>query len=273
MQIHGHDIGVCSWSLQPKSITELIAGVQSLGLSHIQLAVGSLLTLDAAHLRNELELLRLSRLHLTSTMLSFPGEDYTTITTIHQTGGYLPDDAWPLRKQLTVAASKLTADLGVKLIGTHIGFVPAKGSARYAVMLQRIGEITTALAKDDVTLLLETGQEEAAALVEFLDDLEAPNIGVNFDPANMILYGAGDPIEAIGVLAKFIQHVHVKDAIASSKPTESWGDEVPFGTGQVGPVRFLAALHDAGYHGPLVIEREAGENRAGDVKTAIDALR
>lgn len=273
MQIHGHDIGVCSWSLRPKSITDLITAVKSLGLSHVQLALSSLLELDSKSRQSELHLLENADLKLTSTMLSFPGEDYTTIHTIHQTGGYLPDDAWPQRKQLTIAASKLTADLGVKLIGTHIGFVPAKGSARYAVMLQRIGEITTALAKDGVTLLLETGQEQAAALVEFLDDLEAPNIGVNFDPANMILYGAGDPIEAIAVLAKFIQHVHVKDAIASRKPTESWGDEVPFGTGQVGPARFLAALHDAGYRGPLVIEREAGENRAGDVKAAIDNLQ
>lgn len=273
MQIQGHDIGVCSWSLRPKNMADLIAGVQSLGLSHIQLALGSLIELEPKLLQAELQLLQNSGLHLTSTMISFPGEDYSTIERIHQTGGYLSDEFWPSRKQQTISASKLTAELGVKSIGTHIGFVPAKGSARYAVMLQRIREITTALANDGVTLLLETGQENAMSLVEFLDDLKATNIGVNFDPANMILYGAGDPIEAIGVLSKFIQHVHVKDATASSKPSIEWGEEVPFGTGQVGSKRFLAALHNVSYRGPLVIEREAGENRAGDVKTAIEALR
>ena len=84
---------------------------------------------------------------------------------------------------------------------------------------------------------------------------------------------AGEPIAAIKVLGKFIRHVHVKDATASSKPGVDWGEEVPFGTGQVGPQRFLAALHGIGYRGPLVIEREAGNQRMADVRAAIEALQ
>lgn len=124
-----------------------------------------------------------------------------------------------------------------------------------------------------LSLLLETGQESAHDLVEFLDDLVRPNVAVNFDPANMILYGAGDPIDAIQRLGSRIRHVHVKDAIASSKPGVEWGQEVVFGQGQVNPSAFLKALHSIGYTGPLVIEREAGENHAGDVREAIEALR
>ena len=273
MHIHGFNIGVCSWSLRPKNAADLVAGVRALGLSHIQLALGSLLAMDAARQRAEVEILRSSGLQLTATMIGFAEEDYSTIARIHETGGYLADATWPLRKQLTVSASKLSAEMGVKLLTTHIGFVPAKGGARYAVMLERIGQLTELLANDGVTLLLETGQEKASALLEFLEDLDVDNLGVNFDPANMILYGAGDPIEAIGVLAKHIRHVHVKDAIAADRPGEAWGEEVAFGTGQVGPWEFLSALKSAGYQGPLVIEREAGENRAGDVKTAIQTLQ
>jgi len=88
----------------------------------------------------------------------------------------------------------------------------------------------------------------------------------------MILYGAGDPIDAIGVLADHIRHVHVKDAIASSRPGEDWGREVPFGTGQVNPAEFITALEKARYNGPLTIEREAGSDRMGDVRAAIKAL-
>ena len=98
-------------------------------------------------------------------------------------------------------------------------------------------------------------------------------MGVNFDPANMIMYGAGDPITAVETLGSFIFHVHIKDGIASDSPGKTWGAEVPFGTGQVGPDRFLTALKKIGYTGPLVIEREAGQQRAADVKAAIDAIR
>src|SRR5207248_798078 len=109
--------------------------------------------------------------------------------------------------------------------------------------------------------------------LEFLHDLKRPNVAINFDPANMILYGAGEPIAAIKTLGKFIKHVHVKDATGSKKPGEDWGEEVPFGAGHVSPKRFLQALHEVGYTGPLCIEREAGNQRLADVKTAVDALR
>ena len=272
MRIRNHDIGVCSWSLRPEDTAELVAGVAALGLSHIQLALGPLLMLDDKRKHAELGHLRASGLILTATMISFSGEDYTNIAKIHETGGYLADTTWPLRRQLTAAASKLTAELGARFLTTHIGFVPAKDAAGYAVMLDRMRQITSDLQRDLVTLLLETGQEKATALREFLVDLDVANVGVNFDPANMVLYGAGDPIEAVGVLRELIRHVHVKDATASASPGVEWGEEVPFGEGQVGARQFVAALDQVGYTGPLVIEREAGENRPLDVKKAIAAL-
>jgi sugar phosphate isomerase/epimerase len=120
---------------------------------------------------------------------------------------------------------------------------------------------------------METGQEKAEELLEFLHDLQRDNVFINFDPANMILYGAGEPIAAIKTLGQFIRHVHVKDATPSNKPGEEWGAEVPFGTGQVGAARFLQALKGTGYTGPLCIEREAGTQRLIDVQAAVEALR
>ena len=98
-------------------------------------------------------------------------------------------------------------------------------------------------------LLMETGQEKAEELLEFLHDLKRANVFINFDPANMILYGAGDPIAAIKTLGQFIRHVHVKDATGSAKPGVEWGEEVPFGTGQVNPKAFIEALHGVGTGG------------------------
>ena len=273
MNIGGHDIGVCSWSLQPKDLAQLVAHVKELGVSHVQLALEPLLFLDDKRKHFELGQLRSSGIALTAGMISFSGEDYSSIDSIRRTGGYVPDDRWELRKRMSDQAAALGAELGLKKITTHVGFVPRKGEAGYERMVGRVREVAGAFGGRGIELGMETGQEPAGELLEFLDDLGAANVFVNFDPANMILYGAGDPIEAIRTLGRHVRHVHVKDGTASTRPGEQWGEEVPFGTGQVGPQRFLAALHGIGYRGPLVIEREAGNQRMADVRAAIEALK
>ena len=140
-------------------------------------------------------------------------------------------------------------------------------------MLQRAREVAEIWGAHGLDLLMETGQETASELLQFLNDLNCKNVKVNFDPANMILYGAGDPIEAIGLLSAHIRHVHAKDGTPSLRPGVDWGEEVPFGTGTVGADRFLDALHAVGYSGPISIEREAGDQRLEDVEFAIRTLR
>lgn len=273
MQIRGHDIGVCSWSLQPSGIGELVAQVKQLGLSHVQLALGPLIGLDQKLKLHEIARLRASGLSLTGGMIAFPGEDYSTIDAIRRTGGFLPDDQWTQRREMAVRAAEIGAELGMKTITTHVGFVPPTTEPGYAVIRSRVLEVAAIFARSGIDLLMETGQEPADELKVFLLDLAAPSVGINFDPANMILYGAGAPIPALRVLAGHIRHVHVKDAIASSEPGKQWGEEVPFGAGQVGPAAFLHALDEIGYTGPLAIEREAGSTRLDDVRRAIEAIR
>jgi L-ribulose-5-phosphate 3-epimerase len=94
---------------------------------------------------------------------------------------------------------------------------------------------------------------------------------VNFDPANMLLYGSGDPIEALRLLVPFVKQVHVKDATKSPKPGV-WGEEVPVGTGEVNWKAFFKTLREGGFDGDLIIEREAGDNRVGDIRHAKDYL-
>jgi sugar phosphate isomerase/epimerase len=273
MNIAGHDIGVCSWSLHPKGTPDLIDSVKRLRLSHVQLALWPLVKMDDKQKHQELGLLRASGLTFTAGMIGFPSEDYTTIATIKKTGGYVSADEYPVRRAMTKSAGQIAAEMGMKLLTAHIGFVPPSSDPTYNVMVDRIGEIATDLEKFGVTLGMETGQESAPELLQFFNDLRVTNVKVNFDPANMILYGAGDPIEAIGILGRHIGHVHVKDAKLSSAPGATWGEEVPFGTGQVPPKEFLRALEDAGYTGPLVVEREAGNQRLEDVAFAVETLK
>jgi L-ribulose-5-phosphate 3-epimerase len=273
MNIAGHDIGVCSWSLAPRDIPDLIARVRELGLQHVQLAMGPLVNLDDKRKHFELGLLRNSGLIIVAGMIGFPGEDYSTIAAIRRTGGYMPDDQWDLRKRITEQAANLTREIGVDKLSTHVGFIPPSSDPKYGTMVERIKDIANLFAERNLTLLMETGQETAPELLQFLNDLPARNVQVNFDPANMILYGAGDPIDAVNVLGRHIGHVHIKDAIMSDKPGVDWGIEVPFGAGQVPAREFLSALHAVGYRGPLTIEREAGETRMADIRTAIETLK
>lgn len=273
MNLHGHDIAVCSWSLRPKGTQDLVRMLQELGLWHVQLMLLDLIQLDDKRKYEQLGHLRAGKVQFTGGMMLFPGEDYSTIEAIRRTGGFVPDAFWPLRKKLTEQGAKLAREMGMRLIGTHIGFVPGTTDPKYPVILSRVRELAAMFSEHKLDLLMETGQERADELLGFLHDLNAPNVHINFDPANMILYGAGDPIQAIRTLGNHIRHVHVKDGIPSSSPGVEWGQEVPFGRGAVDPAEFLRALKDIGYTGALAIEREAGDNRVRDVKTAIESLK
>ena len=118
---------------------------------------------------------------------------------------------------------------------------------------------------------METGQETAEDLAGFMNEISHPSVGINFDPANMILYDKGDPIEALNILARWIRHVHIKDANQTETPGQ-WGAEVPWGDGQVRTGLFLDALDEIGFDGALAIEREAGDDRFGDIKMAAGKL-
>ena len=114
-------------------------------------------------------------------------------------------------------------------------------------------------AKHGQGLHLETGQETADDLLAFIKDVERSNLFINFDPANMILYGTGEPIEALRKVGRFVRSVHCKDAKWAAQPGKEWGQEVPLGQGDVGMENFLRTLKEIGYTGPLTIEREIAQ--------------
>ena len=114
---------------------------------------------------------------------------------------------------------------------------------------------------------LETGQETADTLFHLLESVERDNLGVNFDPANMILYAKGDPVAGLKALLPYLKQIHIKDATLTAEPG-TWGSEVVVGTGEVDWPAFLEVLDAASYNSALVIEREAGEDRIADILAA-----
>lgn len=269
------DIGVCSWSLkQPDLATTCKVAKEELGLKLIQIGFFDTSILDESKDDDILETVERAGMEVSATCIGYAGEDYSSIAQIAKTGGYLPDPYWDERFKLTLRVRDITAKLGTKMLATHIGFVPHdKQSAAYATMVDRLKKVTDSLGELGITLVMETGQEPPEALVDFIKAVGRPNIRVNFDPANMILYGVGKPTEAIDVLKDYIVHVHAKDATWSDAPGKEWGAEVVLGTGQADIPQIVAKLKSYGFKGPLVIEREAGETRIADVKTAIRLLK
>jgi sugar phosphate isomerase/epimerase len=150
----------------------------------------------------------------------------------------------------------------------HAGFLPHdRDDPEYRKLSGRLVQVADLFADHGLTCCLETGQEEASALRGFLEELARPNLGVNFDPANLILYGKGDPIAGLKTLLPHVVSCHIKDATATRTPG-TWGTEVVVGTGEVDWPAFFETLDRGGFTGTLALEREAGDQRVGDLRAA-----
>lgn len=263
-------LAVCSWSLRPDDPDHLVRLLGELGLDSVQLALNAHRGSGGGSALGDT--LRAAGIRIVSGMFGAVGEDYSTLETIRLTGGFVPDATWPENLALAEAAADTALELGLDLVSTHAGFLPDDPSdPAHAQLAARIERIAGIFAERGLRLALETGQEEAGHLDHFLRGLRATNVGVNFDPANMILYAKGDPVAALEILMPHLYQVHIKDAVATSVPG-TWGEERVVGQGQVDWPAFLGVLDRAGYSGALCIEREAGPERVADIRRAADFI-
>ena len=205
-------IGVCSWSLRVRSVPELKSLLDRLGIDVVQIACG-----DPHHAAWEEgerlpEAARAAGFRMTGAMIGFPGEDYTTPQSIRQTGGFGNPATRPERLERLQWALDRTRALGLHDLTFHAGFLPALGDPERQPFLDTLARVSDLARAREVTVSFETGQETADLLRRTLDELQCPNVKVNFDPANMLLYDMGDPLRAVEILGPDIRSVHVKDA-------------------------------------------------------------
>jgi sugar phosphate isomerase/epimerase len=263
----GNKLAVCSWSLQPQSPEELLAKVAEIGIPRLQIALDPFRE-NPGVWNNFHDLAKSRGVTCVSGMFGTVGEDYTTMETIRRTGGVVPDQHWDQNWKNIQETAELAAKMGLKLVTFHAGFLPhEERDPDFKKLLERITRIADLFAKHGLDLGFETGQEEAGTLKIFLQKLGRKNVGVNFDPANMILYDKGNPIEALRALAPWLKQCHVKDANKTKKSGE-WGEEVPAGTGQVDWKAFFQTLKELHFEGWCCIEREAGVQRVEDIRAA-----
>lgn len=265
------NIAVCSWSLGAKNPEDLIQQLNATGIKRVQIALNPLHEHPTvwASLEN---LCAKNGITLVSGMFGTVGEDYTTMETIKRTGGIVPDATWDQNWRNIQAVATLAKKLGLKVVTFHAGFLPHEASdPTFPKLFERITKIADLFAEQGIDLGFETGQETAETLRDFLKQLNKPNVGVNFDPANMILYDKGDPIAALRVLGPWLKQCHIKDA-TKTKVSGEWGEEVAVGTGEVDWRAFFQTTQALHFHGNYVIEREAGPQRVADIRTAHDLM-
>lgn len=258
-------IAVCGWSLQAPDPNALVARMKAAGFTRVQLDLDPFRE-NAAAWADAPALFAKEGIEPVSGMFRTVGEDYSTLDTIRVTGGIVPDATW----EQNLANAKITAEnaarLGLTFVMFHAGFLPHDPKdPEFPKLAGRVREIARVFAAKGITLGCETGQETAEDLATFLTHLNEPNVAVNFDPANMLLYGKGDPVAALHRVGRWVKSVHMKDAAVTKVPG-TWGSELAVGTGEVDWPEFMEALAGAGFDGWLCFEREAGDQRVEDLR-------
>jgi sugar phosphate isomerase/epimerase len=234
--------------------------VHELGVPTIQLHAPLKATRTRQRAERFVELLAKFGIRITVVFGGFEGESYADIPTVARTVGLVPPETRAARLAEMKEISDFARLLGVEAVGLHVGFVPhdaADPLHRDVVTVTR--QLCDHCQANGQNLHLETGQETADTLLDFLGEVDRANLFVNFDPANMILYGCGEPIEALAKVGRYVRSVHCKDAKWAARPGLEWGRETPLGEGDVDMEKFLRTLDDLGYAGPLTIEREIAQ--------------
>lgn len=191
----------------------------------------------------------------------------------------------------TEAVVELASDLGAAVVSTHIGVIPETKNETYRTLQLALREISSFAGLNGVKIAIETGPEPPLRLRAFIEDVGEDTLGVNFDPANLVMVQAADPVESFKVLREFVFYTHAKDgrmvqrgdvrkiydAFAESAPEDFHVDdyflELPIGEGSVDFPRYLGALRAMKFDGYLTIEREAGDDRVGDITREVAYLR
>ena len=250
---------------------------RDLGIKTVQLHTPAAASRTPENAKAFLQKLNDYGITVTCVFLGFEGESYETIAITAQTVGLVPEATRKARLAEAFEIADFAKLLGVAAIGSHIGFVPHDhDSELYQGMVKTIQTLCDHLKANGQRLHLETGQETAENLLSFIKDVARDNIFINFDPANLILYGMGDPIGSLKKVGHLVRSVHCKDALPTAgTPGVEWGSEVPFGQGKVDAERFLTTLKEVGFDGPITIEREIPEEPArqkAEISQALDLI-
>jgi sugar phosphate isomerase/epimerase len=268
------EIGLMFWG--EKQPQKTIAAVKALGMNCGHLGFAGHVPLDTAA-REWRAAAEEQNFAVTAVFAAFEGESYADKPTVLRTVGFIPESTREAREVRARQVIDTGAAMGVPIFACHIGFVPEdEADPTFIAVRDMVRRLCDHAARHGMMFALETGQETAPVMMHFIRAVERPNLKINFDPANMILYGTGDPIQAVAVLASHVRSVHAKDGNWPPKDVAgALGTEKPLGEGAVGMEQFMAKLKQLGYKGTVNVEREVEdqEQRKIDIKNGVELLK
>ncbi len=210
---------------------------------------------------------------VTTLWASLPGPAVWNFTEGPSTIGLVPDEWRPERVKALQAAAVMAGKIGIQSITTHCGFIPSwPGDRQYQETVAALKDVLAACTDSGVQFWYETGQETPITLLRTIQDVGYENQGINLDPANLLMYGNGNPVDALDVFGTWVRGVHAKDG---EYPTggEKLGVEKPMGEGRVNFPVLVPKLKSMGYCGALTIEREiSGDKQVEDIQRAMAIL-
>jgi L-ribulose-5-phosphate 3-epimerase len=243
-----------------------MAKVRDLGLPTCQAFVDDFKPGLAEGLRQALDK---HGIEATSLVVGGPGREVWDFYQGPLTIGLVPRETRAVRIAHIRTASDFAKQCGIPAVQTHCGFIPENpNDTLYRETVTALREVAAHCKSNGQNFLYETGQETPITLVRAIQDVGMDNQGVNFDLANLILYGKANPVDAIELLGPYVQGIHAKDGLWPTNPKEL-GEEVPIGKGKVDFPRIVARLKDMNYRGAVTIEREiSGAQQVEDVRAA-----
>ncbi|OLD82293.1 MAG: xylose isomerase [Acidobacteria bacterium 13_1_20CM_58_21] len=245
---------------------DAIAKVHDLGFPTCQAFVDEIDSVLAGQLR---EALNQYQIEATSLVVGGPGREVWDFYGGPLTIGLVPRETREARIAHIKKASDFAKQCGIAAVQTHCGFIPENpNDPVYKETVTAMRDVAGYCKRNGQNFRYETGQETPIALVRAIQDVGLDNQGVNFDLANLILYGKANPVDAIELLGPYVQGIHAKDGLWPTNPKEL-GQEVPIGKGKVDFPRIIGRLKELNYRGAVTIEREiSGPQQVEDVRTA-----
>jgi L-ribulose-5-phosphate 3-epimerase len=247
-----------------------MAKVRDLGLPTCQVFTSDVDLGIAARLRAVLDA---RGIEVTSLVVGGPGREVWDFYGGPLTVGIVPRETRGARIAHIKKASNLAKVCGIVSVQTHCGFIPENpNELLYKETVEAMRDVAGYCRKNGQNFRYETGQETPITLLRAIRDVGMDNQGVNFDLANLILYGKANPVDAIEILGPYVQGIHAKDGLWPTNPKDL-GEEVPIGKGKVDFPRIIARLKEMNYRGAVTIEREiSGPQQMEDVRAAKEYL-
>jgi L-ribulose-5-phosphate 3-epimerase len=243
-----------------------IAKVHDLGFPTCQAYVDEFEPEQAGHLRQALEKYGIEA---TALVVGGPGKEMWDFYEGPLTIGLVPRETRAARIAQIKKASDFAKQCGITAVQTHCGFIPENpNDPVYHETVNALRDVVGYCKRNGQNFRYETGQETPITLVRAIQDVGMDNQGVNFDLANLILYGKANPVDAVELLGPYVQGIHAKDGLWPTNPKEL-GEEVPIGKGKVDFPRIIARLKELDYRGAVTIEREiSGPQQMEDVRAS-----